>query len=266
MRRAFGTACLLLHGLGGTPFEVAPLAPPLRALGCTVEIPLYPGHGTSPEDFQTTFFPDWLAHAEERFLALAATHARVIPIGFSMGGSIALTLAAKYPDLPQLAGVVALTPPYSIRYRQLLLRRLTARLRGLWKKAMARQSAQAEQPVQASARPTSRELAPHEGYEDAFHPPQLLSLGKGLRAMRTLLPALSCPLFMMAEVDDWICPPEAGLTIARTVASRDVSLRWVRMLEHVTHHHMLTTHRDTRELVARSVAAFVEGLLRDATA
>lgn len=249
------TACLLLHGFGGTPFEMEPLVPALEALGCTVALPAYPGHGTTVDDFRKTFFPDWLGCAERHFLSLSKEHGRVLLIGFSMGGSIALSLAAKHRDLPQLAGVAALSPVHDLHRRYLLFRRLSAGMRGLWKQWGPQGSGQKTEI------PESRLIAPYQGYENVLCIPQVLSLDRGVHAMKALLPSLTCPLFMMGEVNDRICPPDAALAIARAVASRDVSVRWVRMLEQVTSHHMLTTHRDTRDQVAAAVAEFTTRMI-----
>ena len=255
MTPATGTACLLLHGFGGTPFEMETLAPPLRKMGCTVSLPLYPGHGTTIAAFRRTMFADWLGCAEERFLALAAGHDRVIPIGFSMGGSIALTLAAKYRDASCLAGVVALSPAYSIYRRYLFLRRLRDGLRGLVK---TREKDRGERHGTSE----SRAIAPYRGYEDAAGLAQALSLGRGLKNMRALLERIVCPVFMMADAHDRICPPDSFLRVARAVSSRDITARWVRMREQVTSHHMLTTHRETRGCVAGAVAGFVSRVAR----
>jgi carboxylesterase len=232
-----------------------PLVPALEALDCTVVLPAYPGHGTTVDDFRTTFFPDWLGCAERHFVSLTREHERVLLAGFSMGGSIALSLAAKHHDLPQLAGVVALSPSYDLCRRELLLCSLVAGARGLWKRWLP-------QPVdQETASSESRRIAPYQGYEKVICLPQVLSLARGLRDMKALLPKLACPLFMISEVNDRISPPDTALAIARTVASRDVTVRWVRMLEQITSHHMLTTHRDTREQVAAAVAEFAARMI-----
>ena len=94
------TACLLLHGFGGSPFEMEPLVPGLTSLGCTVDLPTLPGHDSSVGEFRRTFFPDWLAYAEDRYLSLCRSHKLVIPNGFSMGGSLALLMVVMAPGVP----------------------------------------------------------------------------------------------------------------------------------------------------------------------
>jgi len=90
---------LLLHGLGGTAATMAPLAEQLRATGHTVHAPTLPGHGTDPEALLLVGWSEWLAVASE-------WPADVV-VGQSMGGGLALALAAKQA----CAGVVAINCP-----------------------------------------------------------------------------------------------------------------------------------------------------------
>ena len=244
------TACLLIHGFGGSPFEMEPLVPELEALGCHIDLPTLPGHGTTIAEFRRTFFQDWLACAEERFIKLTENNDLVIPIGFSMGASIALILAARYQAFAHVQAAVALAPAYDL-YRFLPLKRLAFRL-----SASLLQYIRPVLPIPVSGQ-ESRDMAPYKGYEGYLCLPQMVSLGKGLSTMRSLLSNLSCPLLMMFEVRDSICRPEAALYIAQSISSANVSVHLLRMAENVTSHHMLTTHRDTREKVASETADFV---------
>jgi carboxylesterase len=73
-----------LHGLGGTPSVMEPVAVALRDAGWTVDVPVLPGHGTRPEDLLDATWEQWLA---------AVPRSR-IAIGQSMGGTLALASAA----------------------------------------------------------------------------------------------------------------------------------------------------------------------------
>lgn len=75
---------MLIHGLGGTPSVMEPLAVALAAQGWSVEVPLLPGHGTTPEDLVGVTWAEWLA-------ALPACR---VAIGQSMGGTLALAAGA----------------------------------------------------------------------------------------------------------------------------------------------------------------------------
>lgn len=88
---------LIIHGFSATPESVAILEKPLRALGLPVSLPLLSGHGaSSPEALRGVTFHDWIADACRAFQALAEKADKIIIVGHSMGGLIALRLAAQY--------------------------------------------------------------------------------------------------------------------------------------------------------------------------
>lgn len=89
------TGCLLIHGFAGTPAEMRGLGAHLAAQGHTVLGVRLAGHTGSPEDLAATRWHDWLASAETGFQDLRAHCARVVVVGFSMGGALALLLARR---------------------------------------------------------------------------------------------------------------------------------------------------------------------------
>ena len=103
-------AVLCLHGLTGTPYEVRPPAEALAAAGFYCEGPLLPGHGTTPLELARTGWQQWLESVLSAHAALAARHERVYTLGLSLGGLLALALAARRP----LRGVVALAVPLDL--------------------------------------------------------------------------------------------------------------------------------------------------------
>jgi carboxylesterase len=120
-----GGLVLLLHGFTGSPWEVRPLGEALAARGFHVAAPLLPGHGGAPEALLTVTFQDWLRAADEALGALAASGRPVALVGLSMGGLLALLLAARRP--PQVQGLVLLAPaarlrPWNARLLQALRR------------------------------------------------------------------------------------------------------------------------------------------------
>ncbi len=100
---------MVLHGLTGTPYEVRPLAESLAAHGFAVRCPLLAGH-TDLASLEASTWRDWYASAETAFDTLRADgRRRVMVVGFSMGGLLALRLAALRSR--EVAGVVALSVP-----------------------------------------------------------------------------------------------------------------------------------------------------------
>jgi carboxylesterase len=110
-RAPVARAVLCLHGLTATPYEVRPVADALVARGFRALGPLLPGHGTQPQQLAQTGWEAWLAAARAAHAELRARHERVFVAGISMGGLLALALAAEQP----VAGVAAIATPLDLR-------------------------------------------------------------------------------------------------------------------------------------------------------
>jgi esterase/lipase len=102
-----GPAALLVHGFGGTPAEMRALAEALHREGWTAEAILLPGFGADIATLTARQFTDWLdavAAAAQRLRD--AGHRPLLLVGYSMGATLALTLAPTIrPD-----GLVVLAP------------------------------------------------------------------------------------------------------------------------------------------------------------
>src|SRR5580704_2503335 len=102
---------IVIHGFTGNPFSMRPLARAIAAAGYTVELPLLPGHGRSVEDMMPTGWSDWSGEVEGVYRDLAARCERVAVAGLSMGGTLAVWLAAHHPDIAALVTVNAAVEP-----------------------------------------------------------------------------------------------------------------------------------------------------------
>jgi carboxylesterase len=85
---------LLLHGFAGTPPELRRLGEHLASHGYRCRGPVLAGHGTTPRDLGATSRIDWMASAQRELDLLAAECDEVMVAGQSMGGTLALHLAA----------------------------------------------------------------------------------------------------------------------------------------------------------------------------
>lgn len=103
--------CLLLHGFTGTPNEMRELGTRLHSQGCTVLAPALAGHATKIEDMIPTRWEDWYRTATEAYDQLTQNCDAIFPIGLSLGGMLALHLAAHR----QVRGVVAVSAPSSVK-------------------------------------------------------------------------------------------------------------------------------------------------------
>ena len=88
-------AVLFLHGWSSSPRELRFLARRVADAGFFCRCILMPGHGRTVEDLRRVHFEDHRAAALEAFDELARNHARVSVCGFSLGGLLALFLAAE---------------------------------------------------------------------------------------------------------------------------------------------------------------------------
>ena len=88
---------LLIHGFTGTPRDLADLGGRLLSSGLSVSIPRLPGHGTNGKDFLQSGWRDWLRASVDAYADLRARCESVHIVGFSMGGIIAVLLAARFP-------------------------------------------------------------------------------------------------------------------------------------------------------------------------
>lgn len=85
---------LLLHGITGSPAAWRPIAEQLMGDGTAVRVPLLPGHGTVWQDLNAATWDDWRTAAARELAALRQRHSAVVVAGLSMGGALALELAA----------------------------------------------------------------------------------------------------------------------------------------------------------------------------
>lgn len=99
---------LLSHGFTGQPASIRPWAEALAERGYAVELPRLPGHGTTWQEMNTTRWEHWYGEISAAFERLAADNDAVVVGGLSMGGALALRLAADQPD--RIAGVMVVNP------------------------------------------------------------------------------------------------------------------------------------------------------------
>lgn len=209
-------AVLLLHGLTGTPYDVAPFAEALHEKGFAVRAPQMAGHADL-DTLEETTWRDWYATAESAFDELAAQGRRtVMVLGFSMGSLIALRLAAL--RTPDVMGLAALSVPLSF----------TA-----WKRTAI------EAMARARATPGLGRLVgflPKDGGPDVrveragrespnlrgFPFPALAELVALQREVGDLLPLVRAPLLLLHGRHDHTASVQMAARVAQRVASSQV--------------------------------------------
>jgi carboxylesterase len=220
LERRGAPAVLLLHGGGDTPQTLRYLAADLYAAGFHVEAPLLPGHGRSLADFMRVTADDLTSAAVAAYHELTATHAWVGLIGLSMGGALAVQVAAREPALPALG----LAAPY---LEMPLAIDIAARLSWIWGLFV---------PAVRSGRGISM-LDPVERARSlaygAFTAPALRALRKTVRRAAAALPHVAAPtLVIQSREDNRITVPAAERAFAR-LGAKEKRIEWVTGAAHI---------------------------------
>ncbi len=88
--------CLIIHGFGGSLDEIDTLNQFLISKGFDTACPVLKGHALTKKDMANATYTDWICSAEEALIELSKKHDKIVIIGFSMGGLVAVNLAMKY--------------------------------------------------------------------------------------------------------------------------------------------------------------------------
>lgn len=226
---------LLCHGFTGSPQSLRPWADYLAERGLTVALPLLPGHGTRWEDMALTGWQDWYAEVERELHALQQRCSTVFVFGLSMGGALALRLAAKHGR--SVRGVVVVNPAIKVHglsaYALPVARHLVRSTKGL-------ASDIAKEGVQEAAYDRVPLHAAH-------------SVRRFFRIVDGDLPQVTQPLLLLRSPQDHVVPPADSARVLSRVSSQDVTETLLERSYHVAtlDHDAERILRDSYDFVVR---------------
>ncbi len=246
---------LVVHGFTASLDCVSGVEAAVGALGVPTRIPLLRGHGAeSPEALRGVAWRDWVADGEAALEDLLSEVDRVIVFGHSMGGLVALTLAAnvggeggrdgerRIDSLVVACPAIQLTSPLAPGKPFSFLRPLVERLVSRWKMP----------PKYADPR-----LA---AYDTNYAWAPIDAIGELLEfsaVTRGRLPEIDVPMLIMQSQADSTVAPESARIIAESVSTPGDEKRIVWFEE--TEHEMF---RDCQRLEAiETVVDYVRGRL-----
>jgi carboxylesterase len=233
---------LLVHGFRGTPASLRPIAEQLAARGFTVDLPRLPGHGSRLRELIPTRYDDWRAHIVARARALAQRTERVVLVGLSMGGALALDVAS--------AGDVRVAGVVSINAQILSRRGIVVKLGPYLEKILPAVPASV---VGFSANDIAKPdvvVPAHAWVPSAAGN----SLVRALPRIRAQLANMPCPVVVMYSREDHCVPPENSRALLGLI-------RGARVEELVLErsYHVATLDYD-QPLIEERVAVFVDSL------
>lgn len=197
------TGVLLSHGFTGSPVSIRPWAEHLAAQGYAVSVPQLPGHGTRWQDMVPTRYDDYRDEVDRAFADLRDRCDAVVVGGLSMGGCLALELAARRAD--EVAGVVVVNAAVASTNKQLkalpVLKHVVRAFPGIGNdiKAGGDEGGYAKTPLRA-----------------------LDSMVSAWPSVRAQLPAVTCPVLLFRSVEDHVVDPSSARIILESVGSDDV--------------------------------------------
>ena len=225
-----GHGVLVCHGFTGNPQSMRGLAQAFAEAGYAVELPLWPGHGTSLDDMVATSWADWSAAADAAYAELAGRCGRVVVAGLSMGGTLATWLASRHPEIAGLVAINAAVEPGGEAFLDILRQTL--------------EQGTTIMPAVGNdvADPAQKELA-YDGVPVAG----LLSLLEAQIALAPSLGEVRCPVLIITSRNDHIVPPSNSDFLAEHVSGPVERVFLDRSF------HVATIDYDRDDIAARSV-------------
>lgn len=231
---------VLSHGFTGSPHGLRTWAQAFAAAGFAVRMPLLPGHGTTWQELARTTWQQWHAALDDAYLELDPECDYVFAAGLSMGGALALRIAATRP----VAGVVLVNPG-------LVIDDPRAPLAGILKLVMKSTPAIAndilKEGMDEGAYPRTPVAAAHE-------------LNKMFKDTVRILPRVTAPVQVYRSTVDHVVSDSSIAALRRGLTHAPLEL--VRL---ENSYHVATMDNDADQIFAGSVD-FIRGVVTTAGA
>ncbi|ANJ86763.1 alpha/beta hydrolase [Pandoraea oxalativorans] len=249
---------LLIHGLGGTQYDLGSLQKRLKHAGFAVYSPTLPGHGTRPEDLVQVRVGDWLDAVRQKYHEVIGRHEVLHVVGMCMGALLAVELVKR--ERHARGRLVALAPPVFIDgwatpwYRE--VRRLLYHVPG----AAERMKIVEEAPYGLKNEQLRAIIQAKFKRGDNFHyrwvPLACIREVDRLRAMVMRgLDSIVCPTLVVHAREDELTSLRSAHYLVEHIGGRGHAGR-ARMVVLEDSYHMVCVDND-REIVARNVLEFL---------
>jgi carboxylesterase len=235
---------LLIHGFGGTPFEMRYLGQELNRAGYTTLGTRLAGHGTNLNEFTASLWPDWLDSVERAFSQLQAIcqakgdFPAIHVVGQSLGSTLSLLLAHRRRNEIASLGLLATAlwlPPYSGLPLDLIETTRLYRILPPIPKIFGSDVRDRDQ----------RQTNPAYGFLSL---PPLISMARLMRMVRGLVPSVDVPALILHARRDHTIPYACSEELAQRLPNGA-------LLPLHDSFHLISIDRE-RERVARELCRF----------
>lgn len=224
---------LVSHGFTGTPQSVRPLEEALVQAGFTVAGPRLAGHGTSVRDMAKSTAADWISSLEEDFAWLRERTDGIYITGLSVGGTLALYMAAMHPEF--VRGALPINACLFLDNPDL---------------ARSAFDPDAPDTVPGIGSDIKAEGVEELAYEE-LPVPAIKELMALMRVTDDLLPTVTVPAVIFQSVEDHVVPPDNGPYIQERLGSE-----YKQLIRLENSYHVATLDNDA-DLIAERIVRFI---------
>lgn len=224
---------LVSHGFTGTPQSVRPLEEALVQAGFTVAGPRLAGHGTSVRDMAKSTAADWISSLEEDFAWLRERTDGIYITGLSMGGTLALYMAAMHPEF--VRGALPINACLFLDNPDL---------------ARSAFDPDAPDTIPGIGSDIKAEGVEELAYEE-LPVPAIKELMALMRVTDDLLPTVTVPAVIFQSVEDHVVTPDNGPYIQERLGSE-----YKQMIRLENSYHVATLDNDA-DLIAERIVRFI---------
>tara|TARA_Y100001960_G_C14771693_1_gene880506 strand:- start:2225 stop:2998 length:774 start_codon:yes stop_codon:yes gene_type:complete len=235
----------IIHGFSSTTYEVKKLAEYLGQQGYYVQADNLPGHGTSIEDCNLTTHDEWLDFLEQKIASMYTKCDKVIVMGVSMGGVLALHLASIFPlDGAVVAGALfKFKNEFNVRVLVKLLHRFKT-------KQAKRKNFTAEQLA----------IINNQFYGYDHYPLVALNeMRKMVDKVKYNLHKISSPILLIHSTIDQTADFENFYIIKNLLKNATLST----LILEKTGHHVFDTEESDKEEILSKISTFTKNIFND---
>lgn len=224
---------VVIHGFTSTTSSVMPLAEAFAKQDYHVEVPTLNGHGSQWQDLNKISYRQWIEAVRAAYFELAERADRVFVCGLSLGGTLSLYLAQKYPAI---AGLVLINNACILKNPGLfslpILRFFVPSIPGI---------------ASDIKKPLNKEIA-----YDRTPLKGLYQLVKLMRITRKKLHRIHQPALIFKSVEDHVVPMVSATYTMKKIRSRDKQLIMLK-----DSYHVATLDNDAEKIITKSIE-FIE--------